>query len=47
VQLSLSISKELHQRLRLVCIESDATLMDFVIGALRDKLAKTRGRSES
>ena len=44
VQLSMRIEKELHRRLRFHCVESDVTLMDFVIAALREKLAKTATR---
>jgi hypothetical protein len=43
----MRIPKEPHRRLRFHCVESDMTLRDFVIAALRERLAKTRGRSES
>ena len=44
VQLATRIPKELHRRLKLHCVESDVSVMDFVIDALREKLAGKRGR---
>ena len=38
-QLATRVPKELHRRLKLHCVESDTALMDFVVSALREKLA--------
>src|SRR5262245_19700742 len=43
-QLATRIPKELHQRLRLHCVETDTKMMDFVVTALREKLTKTTRR---
>ena len=43
-QLATRIPKELHRRLKLRCIETDTSLMDFVVSALRERLAKTTRR---
>src|SRR5690349_8721239 len=37
-QLATRIPKALHQRLKLHCVESDTSLMDFVVAAIREKL---------
>jgi len=47
VQLATRIPKSLHQKLRLYCVQSDTSLMDFVIAALKEKLAKVGGRKRS
>ncbi len=45
VQLATRIPKRLHRELKLHCVKSDVSVMDFVVGALREKLAKeARGR---
>jgi len=41
-QLATRISKALHRQLKLHCVESDTSVMDFVVAALREKLTKTR-----
>ena len=36
--LATRIPKELHRRLKLYCVESDVSLMDFATAAIREKL---------
>jgi len=47
VQLSTRIPKDLQRRLKLHCVETDTSLMDFVTHALRERLdrrgTRTRG----
>jgi hypothetical protein len=38
-QLATRIPKALHRQLRLHCVKSDTSVMDFVTVALREKLA--------
>ena len=38
-QLATRIPKTLHRELRLHCVQADVKLMDFVVAALREKLA--------
>ena len=45
VQLATRIPKQLHRELKLHCVKADVSLMDFVVGALEDKLAR-EGRSK-
>jgi predicted HicB family RNase H-like nuclease len=48
VQLATRIPKGLHRELKLYCVKSDQSLMDFVVGSLEEKLAretKTRRRA--
>ena len=42
-QLATRIPKELHRRLKLYCVTHDTSVMDFVVAALREKLARKRG----
>lgn len=45
VQLATRIPKQLHRELKLHCVKSDVSVMDFVVNALQDKLARdARGR---
>jgi hypothetical protein len=44
VQLATRIPKELHRQLKLHCVECDTSVMDFVVAALEEKLAKAVGR---
>jgi len=45
VQLATRIPKELHRRLKLHCVTHDVSVMEFVVKALEDKLARdTRGK---
>jgi len=44
VQLATRIPKRLHRELKLYCVKSDVSVMDFVVSALEDKLQReTRG----
>lgn len=38
VQLATRIPKQLHRELKLYCVKSDVSVMDFVVSALEDKL---------
>jgi predicted HicB family RNase H-like nuclease len=38
VQLATRIPKQLHRELKLHCVKSDVSVMDFVVSALEDKL---------
>jgi hypothetical protein len=44
VQLATRIPKDLHRHLKLHCVESDTSVMDFVVEALEEKLSKSGGR---
>ncbi|HLY38847.1 MAG TPA: hypothetical protein VKU61_12475 [Candidatus Binatia bacterium] len=44
-QLATRIPKELHRELKLHCVQADMKLMDFVVAAIREKLA-TRKRAK-
>ena len=51
-QLATRIPKELHRRLKLYCVTHDTSVMDFVVAALKEKLARQgrggrRTRAES
>jgi hypothetical protein len=37
-QLATRIPKALHQRLKLHCVETDTSQMDFIVAAIREKL---------
>ena len=39
-QLATRIPKELHRRLKVYCVTNDIALMDFVVAALKEKLAR-------
>ncbi len=42
-QLATRIPKELHRRLKLHCVTHEVSVMDFVVGAIEEKLGrKTR-----
>jgi hypothetical protein len=43
VQLATRIPKALHRELRLHCVYAEISLMDFVLQALEEKLARSRG----
>ena len=46
VQLATRIPKQLHRELKLHCVKSDVSVMDFVVSALEDKLYReSRGGS--
>ena len=40
VQLATRIPKQLHRELKLHCVKADMSVMDFVVGALADKLER-------
>ena len=44
VQLATRIPKTLHRQLKLHCVQTDASVMDFVVQSLEEKLGKARGR---
>jgi hypothetical protein len=44
VQLATRIPKGLHRQLKLHCVQIDTSVMDFVVAALGEKLAKAGGR---
>ena len=44
VQLATRIPKPLHRELKLHCVRSETSLMDFVVSALRERLARSNGR---
>ena len=44
VQLATRIPKTLHRELKLYCVQSDTSVMDFVVEALREKLGRSGGR---
>jgi predicted HicB family RNase H-like nuclease len=43
VQLATRIPKHLHRELKLHCVKSDVSVMDFVVKALEEKLAREAG----
>jgi predicted HicB family RNase H-like nuclease len=44
VQLATRIPKTLHRELKLHCVKADTSVMEFVVAALRDRLAREAGR---
>jgi predicted HicB family RNase H-like nuclease len=47
VQLATRIPKSLHRELKLHCVNADVSVMDFVVAALKEKLAKAAGRKRA
>ena len=47
VQLATRIPKELHRRLKLHCVTTDTSVMDFVVQSLEEKLGKAGGRKRA
>ena len=43
-QLATRIPKTLHRQLKLHCVTSDTSVMDFVVAAIRERLARQSGR---
>lgn len=43
VQLATRIPKSLHRELKLHCVKSDVSVMDFVVRALEEKLTRESG----
>jgi predicted HicB family RNase H-like nuclease len=46
VQLATRIPKQLHRELKLHCVKSDTSVMDFVVKALEEKLGREAGGRE-
>lgn len=40
VQLATRIPKDLHRQLKLHCVQREESIMDFMVEAIRDRLAK-------
>jgi hypothetical protein len=47
VQLATRIPKTLHRELRLHCVTVGKPMMEFVVAALEERLAKVAGRKRS
>ena len=47
VQLATRIPKDLHRQLKLHCVQTDTSVMDFVVSSLEEKLAKAAGRKRA
>jgi len=47
VQLATRIPKSRHRELKLHCVNADVSVMDFVVAALKEKLAKAAGRKRA
>ena len=47
VQLATRIPKDLHRQLKLHCVQSDTSVMDFVVQSLEEKLAKAAGQKRA
>jgi hypothetical protein len=47
VQLATRVPKALHRQLKLYCVEHDTSVMDFVVAALREKVARESGRKRA
>jgi hypothetical protein len=47
VQLATRIPKTLHRQLKLHCVERESSVMDFVVTALREKVARESGRKRA
>jgi predicted HicB family RNase H-like nuclease len=47
VQLATRVPKTLHRQLKLYCVEQDTSVMDFVVTALREKVARESGRKRA
>jgi predicted HicB family RNase H-like nuclease len=43
-QLATRIPKSLHHQLKVHCVTSETSVMDFVVQAVEEKLARDRGR---
>ena len=44
VQLATRIPKTLHRQLKLHCVTSDTSVMDFVVAAIEERLTRAPGR---
>jgi predicted HicB family RNase H-like nuclease len=45
VQLATRIPKALHRELKLHCVKNDVSVMEFVVGALQEKVAREATRA--
>jgi len=43
VQLATRIPKPLHRELKLHCVQAETSVMDFVVAAVKEKLARQSG----
>jgi hypothetical protein len=46
VQLATRIPKGLHRELKLYCVKTESTVMEFLVQALTEKLKKDTGRRQ-
>ncbi len=46
VQLATRVPKQLHRELKLHCVKTDVSVMEFVVRALHEKLQRDAGRGE-
>jgi hypothetical protein len=46
VQLATRIPKALHRELKLHCVRTDVSVMEFVVKALEEKLARESSKAE-
>jgi hypothetical protein len=46
-QLATRIPRVLHRELKLYCVQTDTSVMNFVVAALRERLARLLGRKRS
>lgn len=47
VQLATRIPKQLHRELKLHCVKSDISVMEFVVRALEEKLTRDAGKKRT
>ncbi|MCW5892464.1 MAG: hypothetical protein KIT14_18250 [bacterium] len=47
VQLATRIPKQLHRELKLHCVKSDISVMEFVVRALEEKLSRDTSRKKT
>jgi hypothetical protein len=47
IQLATRIPKMLHREIKLHCVSSSISVMEFVAAALEDKLRKSTGRKKA
>jgi len=47
VQLATRIPKALHRQLKLHCVQTDTSVMDFVVQSLEERLGKAGSRKRS
>ena len=47
VQLATRIPKTLHRQLKLHCVQTDSSVMDFVVQSLEERLGKAGSRKRS